>query len=203
MAKLREVLKGMSRKEQLDYIWEYYKLHIIGFILLIIFGWLMIDGFMNKGNEPVGITVVSEATIEVIDELELSINSLEFTDFDLFFEHIYHQGGLIENNAYDMMERLSMRIAVGQVDIMVTDDLFAEQLINEDIFLPLKEVIEPDQIDSFEEEGLVVNGVLYGIKTADLKIFDQYDVYQDTYLLVPASGRHREEAKQVIEYLTE
>ncbi|BAM46910.1 hypothetical protein [Amphibacillus xylanus] len=203
MVKLSDQLKEMSGKERLDYLWEYYKWHLVGIIVLILFIWLAIDGLASKGEEPIGVTVISEATRDVVETLEIELESLDDDNFDIYFEHIQHQGGIIEENAYELIERLAMRIGVGQIDLLVTNDLFAEQLIGEDIFSPLDQVLLDETVDLFIDDALVVNGVLYGIPTADLAIFNQYDAYQDTYLLVPASGKNKQKTARLVADLTD
>lgn len=200
MIKLRDALQGMSMKEKIDYIWEYYKLPILGVLFFCIFAFLLIDGISSKGEEPVGFMVVSEADLATIEQLDQQINQ-HFSDLDVLFEHIQHRGGLIEDNALELMERLATRIGVGQVDILVTHVPFAEQLLSEDIFQPLGEMIDLEQLNSLAHELYEVDGVVYGIRTSELRIFSQYDVYQDTFLFVPASGRKNDEAKILIEDL--
>lgn len=202
MVKLKDAIAGMSTKEKVDYIWEYYKLHIIGVLFLIIFAVLMVDGLLNKGEDPLGITVVSEANLEQINTVETELNALDFETFNLFFEHIQHQGGLIEDNAIELMERLAMTIGVGQVDILVTNAPFAEQLISEDILAPLDEIVDVNRLVEQGHQMLEVNGDIYGVSTAHFAIFDQHDVYHETYLFVPGSGRNKDEAELFIQYLS-
>ncbi|MBM7541588.1 hypothetical protein [Amphibacillus cookii] len=202
MIKLKDALAGMKTAEKVEYIWEYYKLHIIGSIFLLVFVWLMVNGLLTKDAEPLGITVVSEATLAELETVEEQLLLHMDNDFDILFEYMQHQGGIVVGDSYEMLERLATSIGVGQVDLLVTNGPFAEQLIDENILSPLDEMMELDQLGS-SHERLEVDGVTYGIRTADLLFFKEHQTFQDTYLFVPESGRNKEESQALIKYLSD
>ncbi|WP_017472496.1 hypothetical protein [Amphibacillus jilinensis] len=202
MVKLRDALKGMTVREKVAYIWEYYKLHIIGSIFLLVFTWMLIDGLLTKGDQPLGITVVSEATIEELTSVEEQLLLHTDNDFDILFEYIQHQAGVMEGDSYEMLERLAMTIGVGQVDLLITNAPFAEQLIDENIIARLDDLINHNQLD-LRHEWLKIDGVAYGIPTANLLFFKDHQTFHDTYLFVPGSGRNKEESQALIEYLSQ
>jgi hypothetical protein len=57
-------LRSMSRKERIEYIWDYYKLHIISVIILIVFIASIIHGQLTKIEYVVNVTMIGNAVQE-------------------------------------------------------------------------------------------------------------------------------------------
>lgn len=48
----REKLQPLSPRQKLAYIWEYYKLWIIGCVALVLFAWYMVGNYIHANREP-------------------------------------------------------------------------------------------------------------------------------------------------------
>lgn len=192
---LRETLKGMTKKDQIDYIWEYYKGWILGSLLLGVLLFLFIDGLLNKDAEPLGVTVLSDATVEEINGLT---EDLDAFGVEAYLNHIYHEGGRLEDQGLQILERLSTSLAVGQIDIFVLDQALASEMLEEDMFKPLDEVIT-NAASIPEAERFTDAGNYYGIKASAFSLFDAYPNLKDLYLFVPQTARHPEEINQFFE----
>ncbi|SEO52972.1 hypothetical protein SAMN04488134_108151 [Amphibacillus marinus] len=201
MVKFREAIKGMSTKEKIDYIWEYYKLVIFGFIFLIAFVWLVADSIINQDPDPIGLTIISESSLTQVDELKNDFDSLNTSPHPLLFDHFYHQGGIIEDQALQMLERLATTIGVGQVDLLISPLPFAEQLIEEEILIPFDDQQLINQLNNLAIELLLIESDVYGISTSSNHVLTQYDGFTDSYIFLVASGRQHEEAITLIEQL--
>lgn len=202
MKRLIATLRTMSsKKEKIDYIWEYYKLHIIGSVSAIIFLVVMVGNIFGEEEKIFEVMVVSEANSTVIEQVEEDLSDHRFDAFTLFFEYIQHNGGKIEENAYQQMQKMSAALSVGQIDIIITDKSLAEQLIGEDLFLPLSEVIDLNQIDQ-ENYQLVdfETDEIYGISTKNAAYLDD-QTFNDTFILVPATSRNQEYVQEVLNVL--
>ncbi|WP_117148946.1 hypothetical protein [Paraliobacillus zengyii] len=202
MKRLIATLKTMSsRREKIDYIWEYYKLHIIGSVSAVLFLYIMIGNIFGEEEKVVEIMVVSEASLPVIEQVEEDLSEHSFEAFTLYIEYIQHKGGKIEENAFDQMQKMSAAISVGQIDIMITDETLATQLIEEDLFLPLSEVIDLKQLNQ-EQYQLIDFGTneVYGISTKNIAYFDD-ESFNDTFILIPATSSNLEYVQSVMDVL--
>ncbi len=202
MKRLIATLRTMSsKKEQIDYIWEYYKLHIIGSISAIIFLGIMVGNIFDEEEKVFEVMVVSEASLSVIEQVEEDLSDHTFDAFTLFFEYIQHKGGKVEESAYQQMQKMSAALSVGQIDIIITDKALAKQLIEEDLFLPLSEVIDLNQInqEDYQLADFETNEI-YGISTKNAAYLDA-PTFDDTFILVPATSRNQEYVQEVIDVL--
>ncbi|MCZ0704132.1 hypothetical protein J2T56_002379 [Natronobacillus azotifigens] len=201
--RLRDALQGMSRKEKLDYIWEYYKIHIVGTIAFLFFVVFIIGGAFRSEPEVLGITVVSEADDEEIRAIEQEMYEFVFDDFDLYFEHVYHESGLLENNPYEMTERMFISLTLGQIDLFVTNVAFIEQLINEDIFVPITDKIDVSRFEEAGHELLIVDEEIYAISAKEMFPFKEHETFESSYIFFPATGRNWDRVELVLDALNE
>ncbi|MFK4998110.1 hypothetical protein ACI2OX_14370 [Bacillus sp. N9] len=58
--KLDRNISANERKKRVDYIWHYYKFHIIGAIAFIVIASTTINGIMNKKDVMLNIMIVGE-----------------------------------------------------------------------------------------------------------------------------------------------
>ncbi|MFC4401810.1 hypothetical protein [Gracilibacillus xinjiangensis] len=202
MKKLWETLKTMSFKEAVDYIWEYYKLHIIGIIagLFII---ISIVSSIIKGDEALyNAMVVSSIPYEEVGSFGEQMNEKHFNDFRFAVDNITHNGGELSEQSYEQVQKLIVRIAAGEVDLIITDDTFAKELIDQEGLKPIDQIIE---LEMLEQKGIELldfgTGTIYGIKSTQLDVFNDRDMFEDRILIIPATSEKDEVSKEVIETL--
>lgn len=186
----------MSTREKIDYIWEYYKGWIIGAIFLVIFCVLMIDGFMSKGDEPIGVTILSETSLDGIRKIEDNLSTLPF---DIYVDHFYHEDGQMKEAGNQSLERLSTSLAVGQVDLFIMNEILVERMLIEGILLPLSDVLSVSIATFNERDMLVLGDTWYGIRADQLTVFQELKEADQLYITVPATARHYQEVNQLLE----
>lgn len=203
MKRLIETLKTMhNRREQIDYIWEYYKLHIIGSVAATIFIVLFIVNLFSQDEDIFQITVINQATLPAIEKLEEDISGQVVNDLSLYVEHIQHKGGMIEDNGYQLMQKMSTSLAVGQIDMLIAEPQFAAQLVKEGIFVPLSEVINLEQFNEEDYQFTMLDmDEVYGISTEKMTYFNEDQAFKDTYIYVPATSERQGEIQAVLEVL--
>lgn len=187
--RLSEQLEGMPFKEKADYLWEYYQAYFWGGLLLIGFLVLFLHGILSDEEEPLGITILSEATLTEVEEMREELTGYAFP---IYLDHIQHRGGVLSENGYQTLERLSTSLAVGQIDLFVIERQLADTLIEEGLFSPLDQMIDLSEFSNetavyfyFEEER-------YGMEANVIPFFEEQNRFEDHLLFIPATARNLE-----------
>ncbi|KAB8125867.1 hypothetical protein F9U64_21465 [Gracilibacillus oryzae] len=202
MKKLWETLKTMTFKEAVDYIWEYYKLHIIGIIagLFIIIS-ILINVF-TEDEVAYNAMVVSAIPYEEVGAFSDQMNEEHFEDFRFAVDNITHDGGKLAEQSIEQAQKFTVRIATGEVDLIITDETLARELIDQEGLKPIEQIID---VELLEQEGVELldfgTGTVYGMRTNNLDVFQDREMFQDRILIIPSTSEKDELSKQVIETL--
>jgi len=157
VARLRE----MTFKEKLQHIWEYYKLHLMAFaVILIIIGSLINIWLINPRQKTVlfiawnaGIAVHEQlsAAADILAEGIVENQKRETVEVSLFFAP---EGDPQSEMANTM--RLTAMVAAGAIDVFILDN---ELLVE------------------YTERGLIqpVEEILAGLRTADPVVYAEVD----------------------------
>ncbi|SFS95081.1 hypothetical protein [Halolactibacillus miurensis] len=193
--KLKEAFQGMTTKEKVDYVWEYYKGIIIGSLCFLLFIWLMVDGFMSKDEEPVVVTILSRTSLAGIEEIE---EAFSHETFDVYVDHIYHENGKIPENGMQSIERLSTSLAVGQIDLFVIDQTMAELMMLEEVLAPIDDMIDTTTIQIDQQDQLILENDWYGIRASTLSELQSLEKSDQLYVFIPATARHVKKIEQLL-----
>lgn len=188
--KVREVLKSEdTRKEKLNYLWGYYKWHLILIILAIIFSVYAIFEFINRPQIGFHVTVLSEQI--VIDEEE-QFNS-ELNDFlDLENEPVEALGTFTPTGVTS--ERFIAQWSANEYDIILLDQA------SFDLYATEGTMYEFETINGVDEESLTITSEYQypmAIDASEIPLFQQFDTTRDLYVTVPQNTQHPE---KVIEF---
>ena len=178
LAKEKKKLKEMTFKEKLDYIWTYYKLHILAFLFIAVIAGSLVYTAMNPPL-PAYIEAamcdvymgeaVEEALIELLHGAGLYEPSQERISATYF------------NNSDDpnlqiaMSQRFMAMLAATELDIIIASGEAFEGFINEGIIMPIS-----DAGLQYPEELLVYGTydtgepLAYGINMRDSKFIGDF-----------------------------
>ncbi|SFL51464.1 hypothetical protein SAMN04487943_1026 [Gracilibacillus orientalis] len=204
MKKLWETLKTMSFKEAVDYIWEYYKLHIIGTVLGVAFLISILSTVFKDKEESYEVMVVSEIPYEITEQFSNQMNEKYFDDFKVTVNNITSGGGSISDMSYADIQKFWANIGANMVDIIVTNEAIAEQMVEQEGILQVEEVVDMSLI---EENGVEIYDFgtenSYGMDSNQLDVFDDVELFQDKVLIVPVNSENHERTTQFLETLIE
>ncbi|MDR3598388.1 hypothetical protein [Clostridium sp.] len=198
---LRERLENKTFKEKLDYIWTYYKLHILGTLILIFFVGSYISAQINRQDVYCNITYVGN-TINVEDltpakdklnDILLHNNKKLVINFDSIFTDDKSNAGLA------MTEKLQVNIAAQQIDIAIVNKEFFNQNFSSDMFLNLESlngfselpISTHELIKNTDSNG--INGT-YGISVKNLNLLNNIQFANDDDILVVISNTKHSDA---------
>jgi hypothetical protein len=137
-------MENMTFKEKADHIWTYYRLHIIGTILLVLFVGSIISGIVNKKDYVLDISLLgSSVNNEKIDAFQQDItrtiigNDKKKT---ALVEFMYFDKDKQDEMMMATMQKLAAMVATGSIDVMILDKDAFDTFCSQDMFLKLDEV---------------------------------------------------------------
>ena len=140
-------LKGMSRQKKAEYIWEYYKLHIIGALAALCIIVSIIHGQITKPDYVFTLTMLSS----IVDTDKTNNLEKQLTKFIVKDGSTRKQarvgtmpldGSKITDpqitNQY--MQKFIAEISVGELDVVVLNKTMFEKFAKGDMFLRLDNI---------------------------------------------------------------
>lgn len=158
--KLRENLKRMNRRQQIEHLWEYYK-----WVLGVLAGLVMLVMIITTG--------VRNANTEILLAGELiNINTYQeghdyiSTDYFEKLQGIKGKQKIILNSGflgdgsnpetaegdYYTVTRSVAEMAAENLDYMILDEVALNRYLAEDMFLDLNQLFAPEELAQMEEE---------------------------------------------------
>ncbi len=193
-----EKFKKLSRKERLEYIWDYYRYHILGIVGAV---FLAVILFPKSTPEPLLQIVL------VNHELTSPFREESFTDY------LEHQGfeiyeGCVKGLSFTVTDKnvtggseeyiaLSVHLAVGQ-DIFMSSGTIFENLASQDVFADLSGILSEETLASYE--GSIVyapeelGGYPCGIVLTDHPCLEAEGYFEECTFAVFDLAPHKETA---------
>lgn len=205
-------LKGMSRKEKMEYIWDYYKIHIVGGLFLIIFIVSFIHGQLTRVDYVGNLTILAP----VGDEAKLSEAENEITHIVVKDGDKKKQAVMIDlipimnskNPEPQLLQKFMVKMAAKEIDVIVLDKEMFENLMKQGAFAKLDDLKE---IDLENIKGAKVEAVssdygkgIYGISAEGNKILEGMIINPKNKVIALMSNTDRKEAAvSIFKWLTE
>ncbi|ENH98368.1 hypothetical protein J416_00224 [Gracilibacillus halophilus YIM-C55.5] len=176
MKRLWQTLRTMTFTEALDYIWEYYKVHLFGIAIGLFISISIVSSVFGKDPVQYHVMVVGQVTYEQSEAFSNEINDEYFSDFEIAVDSILHDGGEWSNQSYGQVQKFTARSATGMIDLLVTDKGFANMILEQEGLRPMEDVIDVEQ---FSEEATHQLGTddVYAVNA------DQFHVFRDSEAL--------------------
>jgi len=174
----REKLKGMTFKEKREYIWEYYKLFIIGFFVVVVVGGLLLNSLVI--NPPpknyLGIAYLGDyMTEDILADLSDQLTDKIIPE-DLRADNIIDQENFYETDDPTLGTALQSKfvalISTGDLNVIVSDDDNFDGCYTQELLIPLDSLIDTSKIEDarlYKQDGQV-----YGIRIASSSPLTKY-----------------------------
>lgn len=162
----KRVFKELSPKEKAGYIFDYYKIPIIGGILLaILIGFLLYHYiFENQDTLVYGMYVnisADEMTSQDVPADYMTYSNHSTKDYRTYFEGNLFMGtdlGVEAESDYSTVMKLATTIAAKQLDFLVCDDYVFENYEKVAGYADLSELLPADLFEQMESEGRIIYG---------------------------------------------
>ncbi len=170
-------MKNMQTK--LSYIWDYYKLYIIGIPLALLLLLYVLSAFSGSGDIPFSVYFINQEIL--IEEGEALEEALRNTDIlSATAEDVYVDTSLTitpEQPDFDSQMSFTASISGHTIDIMIGDDVFFNYYASMKVFADLNEFLPQDLYEALSpyivkaenEKGLMTDFAI------DLSSFSYFD----------------------------
>lgn len=209
-------LSKMSRKEKIEYIWEYYKIHIIAATVAICVLVSFIHGQMTKVDYVFDMTVVSSISETQKSQLEKQLTDYVVTGGEKRKQALVDVMPLSnpQSNtkstdvAMDSQyrQKLLVNIAAGSIDIIVLDKDLCTSFAKQGMFLSLTNLkgldissVKGNKIEMIGEDS---NKSVYAMDAENIKLLKDAGI--DTHnkvISIIASSKQKEKAADVLKWL--
>ena len=206
-------LKNMSKKKKVEYIWEYYKLYIIGVLVITFMVGSLIYSQVTKVDCIFNLTIIGN----MVDgnkraDLEKQLTSLVVKEGDkkkqALVEFIPQDsssktGSVMSNQN---MQKFIASLSVGEIDVVILDKHILQSLAKQDAFSQLDNIAQLD-LDSVKNEKVKASGsdnnrVTYAIDAGNIKTLK--DMGFDTtnkVISIATSSKQKDKAALVIKWM--
>ena len=175
-------LKGMSKKKKAEYVWEYYKLHIIGSLVLICVIGSIIHSQITKVDYVFSLTMLGN-TVDTNKktDLETQLTKVVVSDGDTKKQATVSNISFGDSNSSDpamssqYMQKFVAQLSVGELDVVILDKDMFESFVKQDMFLKLNNIsglnlasIKNKKIEASASDN---TKAVYGIDAENIKLF--------------------------------
>ncbi|ERI94440.1 hypothetical protein HMPREF1982_01076 [Clostridiales bacterium oral taxon 876 str. F0540] len=206
-------LKNMSRKERFQYIWDYYKFHIIGILAAIIIISSIIYGQVTKVNYVFNLTLIgNDIDQNKKAELERQITDIVVNNGSKRNQAIVDVIPVGDSNSSNnimsgqLMQKFMTELSVQTVDIAVMDKGVFDSLVKNDAFLKLDNISDFDlssiKDEKIKEEGSDGKKAVYGISAENIKVLNDMGFNpKDKVICIISSSKHVDKAVYVLKWV--
>ena len=211
-------MKGKSRKEKFAYFWEYYKVHTLVAILVLILGGSMIYSIATQKDiimEAAFVnTYLSNALEMDTGTEEMASEFIAFSGADAKKEAAVISTMSISYESSDEMsfaniQKLMAMVAARTIDAIVANEDYIDHALETGLFTDLRTCLSEEQFEELESRGMLLYKDL-GDDDTDEKIPVAIDVRSSKYMLsdeVPAwlivvsNSKHPDKALEFMEFM--
>ena len=206
-------LKGMSKKEKAEYIWEYYKIHIIVTIVTIFIVGTFINSQITKIDYVFNLTMIGNIVDEnKSNDLEKQLTKIVVKNGEerkqATVDCISLDGSSSDKSSMSnqYMQKFIAQISAGELDVVVLDKNLFESLVKQNIFFKLGSLSQLDlasiKNEKIEAKGKDNNKGVYGISVENTKVFKNmgFDTHNKVIGIISTS-KQKSKAILVLKWL--
>lgn len=208
--------KELTRKEKVEYIWEYYKLHIFAgiFVLIVIGSFLNIWVFNPPPKSAVSVNFVGSSVFaDNTEPLEKELNPIIVTEEmgnKKVFINTYIFGMKDPQMQMATQTKFIANISARELDVLILDKEQFDSLVLQGSMLPLDQVFSEDELGKLTDRLLKgkseedTNEQIYGIDITDNEKIKTVMVGDSDIVIGVVSNTLKiEESKKVIKWFLE
>lgn len=201
--------KNLPLKEKLENIWYYYKWHILSCVLAVFVAAALIGSYLNREKYVINISLVGyfdNSRNEAVNNFQEDITKLlvpEANKRTSALVELYKskdKSGKLKNLEPANVEKLSVKIAAKEVDILIINKDDFNNYVNEDTFLRLDDL----KLDNADKAYKLykADSSVYGISVEGNKLLEEigYDT-KDKVMGILVNTKNKESSEKVINWL--
>lgn len=206
-------LKGMTKKNKIQYIWDYYKIHIIVTIVVLIGMISFIHGQITKINYEFNLTIIGSALeTDKIEKFEKTLTPIviknpgvkQSAQVDLMAVASLTGGKEATSSQY--MQKFVAELSANVMDLLILNKSDYDAFQKQGAFLKLDNIQGLDlsalKDDKLERATDNAEKGVYGINIQDNKLLVGFGINtQNSVLCIPSSTKQKDKAILAIKWI--
>lgn len=206
-------LSSMSKKKKAEYIWEYYKLHIIAVLVIILIVASFIHGQITKIDYVFNLTLIgNNVDGNKKSEVEKQLTNLVIKNGEqkkqAIVDVIALEGSSKANASMSSIstQKLVAKISVGEIDVVILNKGMFQIYIKQGMFSRLDNISQLP-LASIKNEKLQASGddnvkAVYAINAENIKILKDMGFDTDNMVIgIVSTCKQKDKAALVIKWL--
>lgn len=203
-------LKSMSGKEKREYIWDYYKLHILGGAFVLFFIVSFVYGQITKIDYVANLTIVAGVGYDSkVPELEKQITELVVKDGDKKKSAAVDVIPIENQETPDaqLLQKFTVKMAAKEIDVAVLDKVMFNNIVKQEGCMQLDTMSEIDltAVKGEKVEGTTDNGTkgVFAISAKGNSILESLGVNTESKVIAIMNTTTRKDtAIEIFKWLT-
>ena len=206
----KEKFKAMNTKEKIGYIWEYYRLHIIGSILgIFILGQMIHFATTPKPDYDAHLIITAQMALDT-EKVEEDENYFRET-FNTDLYYLPANWSVMDQATVVNEQLLMVKISVREADVFAMSQARYDKYMaieGFDPFMPLEEIPElADILEEYKDSLVMGKGVedqkehVYGIKIEKSNALSGAQVIEPLIISLIDTPKNMEKAIELVKYL--
>lgn len=152
----REAMKNGTPKERLNYFWCYYKWHTIIVVAVIAFIVSFAYEIVTRKENALYVACLNtiplaEDSGEAFTNDYLAASGIDTNEYEILVDtSMVLTPGSMDENTYNTVQKMSVYVAAGEIDVMVTDQQAFEYYAYVDFLLDLRTILTEEQLKVYE-----------------------------------------------------
>jgi hypothetical protein len=214
---IKEKMSGLTKKEKISYIWEYFKYPIIGVVAGIAIMISIISGIINQKESVLGITLIGNyVDTNVLTEFETKTSSELIKDNPKGKKIVSYDFLTVTDNPMDQYtmaakEKLTVKVAAGEVDVIILNKKSYDDYVKIGMFKRLDTMPNFSALNlkgystvkgAVVDENVTKEEGIYGINIENLPAFKnmKFDT-KDSVVCIVANTKRLDTVTQYINWL--
>ncbi|WP_408070353.1 hypothetical protein [Butyrivibrio sp. JL13D10] len=156
-----QALKGMGFKAHWDYFWDYYKIHVIVGIIVIVAAVSMIKDIVSQKPFALSCTFINTASMNEADSLTNEFAQYEGIDTSKYVVSIDASSTINMENPDQFTvansERIYAMIAARDLDIIMADEAIFKNYVGNEMYQDLSGYFTADELAAFGDKVVYVD----------------------------------------------
>lgn len=211
----KEKLKGLPWNKKISYFWDYYRYHVLLFIVLAAFISYAIYTFTKPKVEPRLYTAIVNNTVDTQIWDEYAEKMDEHLKLDTVSENVVLNYNFQYNGSpeYEVNSRQAFAIylAASEIDVIIAPLSEFSNYVDKGFFTPLSDQLPTDLYSSLTDRFYLADTEdnprvsAYGIYLGDTKLYREHSMYVDDddpiLIGIVLNSNYKENAAEFIRYI--
>ena len=176
----REAMKHGTPKQKLEYFWLYYKWHVIIAVAAIAAITSFIYEAVTRKETALyalflNSFVLAEDSAEAYKQSFLDTSEINTDEYEILVDtSLYLQPGSMDENTYAAVQKVSVYVAAGEIDLIGADQAAFEYYGYLDYLADLRDMLTPEQIEKYSPYFYYIDGEVLAAKQKAADKLEEY-----------------------------